>query len=105
MKDEFGGRVIGERVCIRPKLYWILTADNKETKKAKGVIKVVTDKRVRHKHYHDCLFKKEFKYFYQQQIRSDKHILYTIAQNKLSISPMDTKRHVHPDGVQTAAFG
>ena len=48
MKDEFGGRVISECVCIRPKLYSILTSDDRELKEAKGVTKVVTDKLVNH---------------------------------------------------------
>ena len=104
MKDEFGGRVVSECVCIRPKMYSILTADDRETKKAKGVTKVVTDKWMTHRHYRDCLFKRELKYFHQQQIRSDKHVLYTITQNKLSLSPLDTKRYIHPDGVRTTAF-
>ena len=45
MKDEFGGKVFSEWWCIRPKLYSILTKDDRELKKAKGVTKVVTDKR------------------------------------------------------------
>ena len=105
MKDEFGGRVVNECMCIQPKIYLILTADDRETKKAKGVTKVVTDKQIKHRHYCNCLFKPELKYFHQQQIRSDKHVLYTIKQNKLSLLPLDTKRYIHPDGVQTLAFG
>ena len=45
MKDEFGGKVFSEWWCIRPKLYSILTKDYRELKKAKGITKVVTDKR------------------------------------------------------------
>jgi hypothetical protein len=68
--------------------------------KGKGITKVVTDKQIKQR-YCDCLFKRELKYFHQQQIRSDKHILYTITQNKLSLSPLDAKRYIHSDIVQT----
>ena len=44
MKDEFGGKPISECVCIRPKLYSILTKNDIELKKARGITKVVTDK-------------------------------------------------------------
>ena len=94
-------------MCIRPtcKLYSILTKNDIELKKAKGIAKAVTDKLIKYNHYHDCLFKKELKYFYQQQITPKKHVLYTVTQNKLVLSPLDTKRYVQPDGVQTLAFG
>ena len=39
MKDEFGGKPISECLCIRPKLYSILTKNDIELKKAKGITK------------------------------------------------------------------
>ncbi len=38
-------------------------------------------------------------------IRSKNHALYTIEQNKLSLSPLDTKRYILLDGSTTLAFG
>ena len=39
MKDECNGTLIVECVCLRPKMYSILKADEKNIKKAKGVKK------------------------------------------------------------------
>ena len=36
MKDEYNGRIVGEFVGLRPKLYSILVSDGSEKKKAKG---------------------------------------------------------------------
>ncbi|XP_038058013.1 uncharacterized protein LOC119729506, partial [Patiria miniata] len=97
-KDEFGGKVIQEAVCVRPKMYSILADDNNITlKKAKGVTKSVTDKKLKHQHYYDCIFKNKSKTETMTHIRSENHILYTISQNKLSLSPLDTKRYILPD--------
>ena len=41
MKDECAGTPIAECVCLRPKMYSILKADEKNIKKAKGVKKKV----------------------------------------------------------------
>ena len=44
MKDECNGTPIVEFVCLRPKMYSILKADEKNIKKAKGVKKSVVNR-------------------------------------------------------------
>ena len=44
MKDACAGTPIAEAVCLRPKMYLILRADEKNIKKAKGVKKNVIKK-------------------------------------------------------------
>ena len=39
MKDEFKGKIIHEFVWLKSKMYSLVTADNEENKKAKGVNK------------------------------------------------------------------
>ena len=36
MKDELGGKIIGEFAALRPKTYSFLTDDNNKKQKAKG---------------------------------------------------------------------
>ena len=48
MKDKCAGTPIAECVCLRPKMYSILKADEKNIKKAKGVKKSVVKKQIMH---------------------------------------------------------
>ena len=56
MKDECAGTPIAEIVCLRPKMYSILKADEKNVKKAKGVKKNVVKKQITHEQYMECSF-------------------------------------------------
>ena len=38
-------------------------------------------------------------------LRSEGHNIYAERINKSSLSPLDTKRWIHDDGIQTLAFG
>ena len=59
MKDEFKGKVINEFVGLKSKMFSLVTVDNEEIKKAKGVNKNVL-KNIRYREYIDvfCLIKK-----------------------------------------------
>ena len=59
MKDECAGTPIAECVCLRPKMYSILKADEKNIKKAKGVKKSVVKKKIMHDQFKKTLFGKE----------------------------------------------
>ena len=54
LKDECAGRAIAEYVGLRPKMYSILEAGGKNTKKAKGVKKNVVKKHIRHEQYKEA---------------------------------------------------
>ena len=56
MKGECAGTPIAECVCLRPKMYSILKADEKNIKKAKGVKKSVVKKLIMHEQYKETLF-------------------------------------------------
>ena len=58
MKDECPWRRISEYVGLRPKMYSILEAGGKTTKKAKDVKKIVV-KHIRLEEYKEALFEKE----------------------------------------------
>ena len=59
LKDECAGRAIAEYVGLRPKMYSILEAGGKNTKKAQGVKKNVEKKHIRHEQYKESLFEKQ----------------------------------------------
>jgi len=48
MKDECAGAPIAECVCLRPKMYSVLKADEKNIKKAKGAKKNVVKRQIMH---------------------------------------------------------
>ena len=54
MKDEYKGKIIREFVGLKSKLYSLISVDNEELTKAKGV-----NKKIRHKEFlMFCLIKK-----------------------------------------------
>ena len=53
MKDEFKGRIISEFVGLKSKTYTLISVDDEEVTKAKGV-----NKKIRHKEFVDALFNK-----------------------------------------------
>ena len=86
MKDGSNGEIMEEFVDFRAKMYSLETK-KEEMKKAKGVKKNAVKKDISHQDYVDCLFE-ERKFIHTiQTIRSFKHQLYTIKQNKVSLSP------------------
>ena len=100
MKDELNGEIIEEFVGLRAKMYSLKTK-KEEMKKAKGVKKNVVKKDISHQDYVDCLFEERKFMHTMQTIRSFKHQLYTIKQNKVSLSPYDDKRYLMDDGVSS----
>ena len=54
MKDEFNGTKISEFIGLKSKMYSLISVDNKEVNKAKGV-----NKKLRHKEYLGVLFNKK----------------------------------------------
>ena len=58
MKDEVKGKIISEFIGLKSKMYSIVTVDNKEIKKAKGVNKNVVKNR-KHKEIGDVLLNKK----------------------------------------------
>ncbi|XP_028417042.1 uncharacterized protein LOC114541307 [Dendronephthya gigantea] len=108
MKDETHGIPIQEFVGLRPKMYSILYTENDkqvEKKTAKGIKKSVTKRKLRHINYKECLFDKKRTMASMNQIRSERHEIYSIKLNKIGLSPYDDKRYIIKDGVNTLAYG
>jgi len=90
-------------------MYFILGANGDNIRKAKGVVRTVVKKDLRHELYKQCLDKhKEMKHK-QIVIRSRGHQMGVYEQNKTSLSPLDTKkidcsRWNNNSGVQTLPY-
>ena len=99
MKGEFNGVTISEFVGLKSKMYSLISADDKEVNKAKGV-----DTKLRHNEYLDVLFNKKVFRHKMKRIQSKLHKIGTYDLNKISLSCFDGKRHVLDDGINTLAY-
>ena len=90
LKDECAERAIAEYVGLRPKMYSILEAGEKNTKKANGVKKNVVKKLIRHEQYKEALFEKQTFHHGMDVLRSERHRIYGQHLNKVSLSPFDS---------------
>ena len=104
MKDELNGAVMKEFVGLRAKMY-SLEFDNKSMTKAKGVKKYVIKNQIRHSDYRDCLFGCREYLHKMNSLRSEKHIIYSMRQNKKTLSSYDDKRYILEDGISTLPYG
>ena len=104
MKDELSGEINEEFVDLRTKMYSLKTK-KEEMKKAKGVKKKIVKKDIGHQDYVYCLFEGRKFMHTIQTIRSFKHQLYTIKQNKVSLSPYDDKRYLMDDRFSSLPYG
>jgi hypothetical protein len=105
MKMEYPDNVVREFIGLKSKMYSVKLDDGKESKKAKGVKKYVIKKDLKHKHYNDILTTGKNMYSNMLMIRSMKHRVYTLQQNKISLSAYDDKRYILDDGVGSLAYG
>lgn len=104
MKDEAAGAPIKSFVGLRAKSYSILFADDSCKVTGKGVprhkLKCIT-----HKDLTNTLLNSSVSQVQSQHMRSYKHVVYTIEENKLALSPYDNKRYVLTDKINTLPIG
>jgi hypothetical protein len=105
-KDECGGpqAAISKFVALRPKVYAYEQAEGSSDRKSKGTKKSVT-KDLNLDHYKDTLFNHTIIHREQCSIQSKAHSVYTQRQNKIALSPFDSKRWIAPDGLTSLPFG
>lgn len=87
-------------------MYSILYTENNrsvEKKTAKGIKKSMTKRNIRHDNYKACLFDKKLKKASMNQICSHNHDIYSIALNKVALSPYDDQRFILENGANTLA--
>lgn len=105
MKDENNGLIMEEFVGLRAKLYsFRIRGDDRAKKRAKG-IRSSALKTITFHDYKDCLFERENVIRAQQMIRSHKHVVETVRQNKLALSWNDDKRMLSANSTDTVPWG
>ena len=98
MKDESEGKMIGEFVGLKSKMYSMKNIDGKESNTAKGV-NIATE----FNEFKDTLFNKKIIRHKMRRIQGKKHKMGTYEINKISLSCFDDKRFVLNDGIHTLA--
>ena len=99
MKDESEGKIIGEFVGLKSKMYSMKNIDGKESNTAKGV-NIATE----FNEFKDTLFNKKIIRHKMRRIQGKKHKMGTYEINKISLSVFDDKRFVLNDGIHTLAY-
>ena len=104
-KPEMTNSTITEFIGLRSKMYSTKLDDGREEKKAKGVVKSVIKKELKHDMYNRILTTSGKMHSKMTVIRSQKHRLYTMKMNKVSLSAYDDKRWINNDGISSYAYG
>ena len=104
-KDEAAGIPITEFVGLRSKMYSYIKDNNNGGKTAKGIKKNVIKKEIQHSDYKDVLFDEKQLHHQMRTIRSNNHQLGSFVINKTSLSCFDDKRYLHPNGLDSYAYG
>ena len=101
------GKILEEFIGLASKLYSNKTfASNDDVmKKAKGVKKNIVKNQITHNDYKLCLEKKITKTIKQKMIRSTRHDIYTIEQNKRGLNSFDDKRCLVDGQTDTLPWG
>ena len=99
MKDEFKEVPISEFIGLKSKIYSLISVDNVEVSKAKGV-----NKKISHKEFIDVLFNRKVIRHNINRIQSILHRVGTYHVYKISLSCFDDKRYVLHDGVNTLGY-
>ena len=99
MKDELGSVVGSKFVGLKSKMYSLITVNEEEKIRAKGV-----NKKLRHSEFFDVLFNKKVVRHKMKRIQTKHYRLGTYDVCKVSLSCFDDKRYVLGDGINTLAY-
>ena len=99
MKDEFNRVKIIEFVGLKSKMYSLISVDDRELNKAKGI-----NKKLRHQEHVDVLLNKKVVRHNMKRIQSKLHEIGTYDVFKISLNCFDDKRYVLDDGINTLAY-
>ena len=105
MKMEYINSPITEFIGLRSKMYSLLFDNGEESKRAKGIVYSVTKNDIKHYMYCNTLKTNDMMYSKMNVVRIDKHQLYTMTLNKISLSAYDDKPYILEDGITSYAYG
>lgn len=106
LKDESKGVCIVDYCALKSKMYAYKVENESEIKKMKGVKRAVL-RNLDINDYINALHSKNDRPIYRQQhmIKSIDHVVFTIVENKSTLSKKDDKRFVEENGVTTLPWG
>ena len=104
-KDETQGIPVCEFIGLRNKMYSIKLDDVTEKKTAKGIVRNVIKKHLKHENYKRIIETGDIMNSSMKMIRSYDHQIYTVNVNKVSLSAYDDKRFIRNDGISSYAYG
>jgi hypothetical protein len=115
-KDEASSMIISSFVGLRSKMYSYemsnpemdldKSGNIKKHQKAKGIPRNVVSKSIDHQLFQRCLSESDFKHTVSfSSLRSYKHKIFGITQEKTGLSAFDDKRFILPDGITTRPYG
>ena len=99
MKDKSEGKIIGEFVGLKSKMYSMKNIDGKESNTAKGV-NIATESN----EFKNTLFNKKVLGLKIRRIQGEKYKMNTYEIKKISLSVFDDKRFVLNDVIYTLAY-
>src|SRR5690606_18337370 len=110
LADETNGAIIKEFCGLKPKMYSfksIIPNNNKELckKVGKGIKRCNIVKELSFDNYKDVLFNQKLTFTEYKSIKSKHHQIYTQSITKIGLSPIDSKRFILNDGINSLAHG
>ena len=72
--------------------------------KAKGIKRKVVEQDITHNHYYQCLFNKQIFNTKMRKIESKEHRLSTVEITKTVLQPLDDKRVLCDNGIDSLAL-
>ena len=99
VKWKSEGKIIGEFVGLKSKMYSMKNIDGKESNMAKGV-NIATE----FNEFKDTLFNKKIIKHKMRRIQGKNHKMGIYEINKKSLSVFDDKKFVLNDGIHTLAY-
>ena len=105
-KDECCGTPMREFIGLRAKMYAFEIEGGEITKKAKGISKNVVKEELSIDMYRDCLFNnKVYTTDNIYGLRVENHNIYLTKSTKKVLCPLDTKKWILDDGINSYAYG
>jgi hypothetical protein len=105
MKDEMNGKILSEFVGLQAKAYSTITESNENKKAAKGIVRSILRRKLKHFHFVKVFEKQVRLVTTAKVIRSKKHKLYTTEIRKSGLHAYDSKRFIMKNGINTLSWG
>lgn len=95
---------VKEFIALKSKMYMIESIIGQK-KKAKGIKKSVVENEININDYRNVLYKEIFLRHFQTNILSKNHMVQTVSQNRIGLSPYFDKKFVLSDGITLNSYG